>query len=239
MKIKNKCPDCNKDNLSEILGNKLLFTTKCPSGHEYNVLIKDDTLSAVLFDNACLAIHNDCYRAAVLDFQSSLEKLWEEHIRFHLITINSPNERINLLDNLMKKNSHIKEGAFYMLHTINNNDLRDKKFNEKREEMRNNVFHKGYVPTKEDAIDFGQKTLMLISDIMHNPDKEYYLKLQKNNFDHQMALDKKETTDCFSDKKLQTKSIGMSSFKTIMFKGNNLVISDIITSVVDFWKNIL
>ena len=96
----NNCNICQKEHPVEILGDKLIFTTECPDGHRYNILIHP--LSAVLFDNACIALHKGYYRAAVLDFQASLEKLREEHINYQLYLKNI-SDKTTKLHRQMKK----------------------------------------------------------------------------------------------------------------------------------------
>lgn len=158
MKISIMCPQCSSNGQAqfhlEAIRDDGLYTGKCPVGHD--LLIATQTLRyEMLFEIALNAILDGYYREAITSFTASIERFYEFTIRVLLNSTKVPN---NVFKDAWKEISNQSErqfGAYVFLYVFrysrSPNILKKQMI-----ELRNKVVHKGYLPTKEETMKFGE-----------------------------------------------------------------------------------
>ena len=178
MRIPLTCMQCNgnekKLNYPATLQDNGLYKLKCKNGHESIIYLQEQKFET-LFDLAVNAILDGYYREAVSSFTSSLECFYEFYIKVIAIKHNV-SEKVYLKSwKSIKKQSERQLGAYILLYTIEN-DKEPPLLHNNKIEFRNKVIHRGRIPSKEDAISYGETVLDIISPALHN--------LKKNENDH-------------------------------------------------------
>ncbi len=136
------------------------YQVTCRYGHTKITILQQEKFE-VLFEIAAHAILDGYYREAVSSFTASLERFYEFYIelicRKHNIT------RQIYVDTWRKvaQQSERQLGAFVFSYLLENG-TKPNLLSTKKIEFRNDVVHKGKIPTKEEAIDYGDHVLNLI-----------------------------------------------------------------------------
>jgi hypothetical protein len=81
----------------------------------------------------------------------------------------------------MAKQSERQLGAFFLLRLL---EGKPTNWEEKRSSFRNNVIHQGYIPSSEEAIDYGQYILSFIQNTLKELNETSKESLQKAMFIH-------------------------------------------------------
>lgn len=145
----------------EQVNNDGIYEVHCSKGHK-SITIIDNINFEILFEYGLNAIVDGYYREAVSSLTSAMERYFEFFIKTILRT--SVTE-FKLIDKVWKKVSSQSErqlGAYLMLYfqTFGKEPLM---LNQNREiPFRNSVIHKGYIPKKQEAINFGNSVLKII-----------------------------------------------------------------------------
>lgn len=136
----------------------------CERGHQ-SIAILNHPKFEILSEFAISAIVDDHYRESVTSFSASLERLFEFYIdivcRSHAI---NPSEFAETWKQLGKF-SERQAGAFsvaYLLETGGSPKLLNQKF----VAFRNNVVHQGKIPTRKEAVEFGQAVADCVEPIL-------------------------------------------------------------------------
>jgi hypothetical protein len=147
------------------------YEVSCPKGHT-SVTILQQQKFEVLFDIGAYALVDGYYREAVSSFTSSFERFYEFFIRASLLEKGRDEKVINESWKYIANQSERQYGAFIFLYTteFGKSPLLP---NNKRTEFRNDVIHKGKIPTRCEAIDYGQATLDIIRPILHEVKEKY------------------------------------------------------------------
>lgn len=137
------------------LNDNLFFEVVCPKGHEIRMTL-ESTKYSILFDFGLVAIMDGYYREAVSSIAASLERLYEFFIRVVCTKHDIPFEYVE--DNWahVANQSERQLGAFCFLYLLETGKpavvLKGKLV-----EFRNTVIHKGYLPTKEETLNYAEK----------------------------------------------------------------------------------
>ncbi len=166
MRIPIICLQCEQEhrpiNMSQINNNNI-YTFTCENGHE-NVLVHQQEKFELLFDSGARAIKHGYLREGVSSIASSLERMYEFAIKVLSLELGVTFEEIEAIWKNVSRQSERQIGAFTFLYGI--------KFKHvpllinKQVEFRNEVIHKGYFPSFEETIEFGQSVLDLMSSIV-------------------------------------------------------------------------
>jgi hypothetical protein len=138
-----------------------IYEITCSKGHISKTYI-DNLDFEILFDYSLNAIVDGYYREAVSSFTSSMERYFEFFLK---VLLNDSGTNFKDLDNIWKTISNQSErqlGAYIIMYTEKFLDQPILLNSNKEIPFRNNVIHKGYIPTKQEAIEFGQTTLLII-----------------------------------------------------------------------------
>ncbi|QJI27325.1 hypothetical protein HKK55_00925 [Pseudomonas sp. ADAK18] len=140
-----------------------LYEFECPNGHKSSTILQQQKLE-VLFNIGMHAITDGYYREAVASFASSLERFYEFFIKVKLLHEKIDSSAVDKSWKSVAQQSERQLGAFILFYTqtFNEEPLLLSQSNTK---FRNDVIHKGLIPKRQDAIDFGQAVLNVINPI--------------------------------------------------------------------------
>ncbi len=155
MKIKIFCPECNEITGDLVILNDNLCKMVCKKGHTKTVLIGKEH-HEILFEMGAQAIIDGYYREAITSFSASLERYYEFFVK--VIYVNSD---IDEIWKMISSQSERQLGAYIFTYYQFINE-KPKLLPRKLIELRNRVVHKGYIATKEEAVDFGRAVSKII-----------------------------------------------------------------------------
>ncbi|CAJ0866554.1 hypothetical protein AMST5_01871 [freshwater sediment metagenome] len=175
MKIKLACAQCFEQSLgddaasipssvffSEIIREDGLYRGKCPRGHDFQIRVQ--TLPhEMLFEIALNAIEDGYYREAVSSFAASVERFYEFSIRTLAKAYGVDDLVTEAGWDEISAQSERQLGAFIFLSVASFKELPTLLPNRKVK-FRNKVIHKGCLPNRQEAIDFGAACYEVIQD---------------------------------------------------------------------------
>ncbi len=143
----------------------------CPKGHTSITILQQQKFE-VLFDIGAYAIVDGYYREAVSSFTSSLERFYEFVIKASLFEKGIEEKAISESWKHVASQSERQYGAFIFLY-LNDFGKSPQLLSNSRTEFRNEVIHKGKIPTREEAIEYGQAVLDIIRPILQQVKEKY------------------------------------------------------------------
>ncbi len=200
MKLYLHCMECapfdlnNITNFGEAEFNEVgYYEYTCPNGHKTCFLLQNLRFE-ILFEIGTFAFRDGYYRETVASYTAALERFYE-----FCINIFCSNKQISQAcfkeTWKISTSSERQFGAFCFLYLISfGKNPTTKSEDDKLRKLRNNVIHNGYIPTKQEALDYGEKVFNFINE---------NIKLLKLNF-------KKEIEKYISD---NLKRIGQQAAK--------------------------
>ncbi len=158
------------------------YEITCPKGHSSITLLQQQKFE-LLFDIGAYAIVDGYYREAVSSFTSSLERFYEFFIK--VICISKETEWNNLLDTwkMVSNQSERQLGAFIFLY-LQEVGEKPNLLSKSKINFRNEVIHKGKIPTREQAVNYGQAILDVVRPILNLLKKDYSEAIQQATFRH-------------------------------------------------------
>ena len=148
-----------------------LYVLKCAVGHQTVTCLQNQKYD-VLFELAANAILDGYYREAVISFTSCLERFYQFYLQ-----IMSIKHRV-LKDNFTKAWKSVSDkserqlGAYIIAFTMETGKppvlLKPSMVS-----FRNDVIHKGKIPSKEEAIQYGQAVLDLVAPALAKLKEQY------------------------------------------------------------------
>lgn len=165
------------------------YEVLCPQGHS-SVTILQQQKFEVLFEIGAYAIIDGYYREAVSSFTSSLERFYEFFIKAVLLEkgLDTP---LKECWKLVSNQSERQLGAFILLYT-SEMEHPPTLLNNSRVAFRNEVTHKGKIPTREEAVAYGQAVLDVVRPVMKIVKETYPSGVSQTVIQH--------LTQCRSDK---------------------------------------
>lgn len=141
-----------------------IYDVICDKGHKTKVAVLNNKFE-LLFDLGFNGLIDGYYREAVSSFTASLERFYEFFIRVAL-----HNEiKIDLIEDVwksVKSQSERQLGAYIFLYlkTVGGKPLL---LNNNTVSFRNDVIHKGYIPDKEQALEYGENVRKIVNDAIY------------------------------------------------------------------------
>ena len=188
----------------EPVNNDGLYKVNCHKGHQ-SLTVIDNINFEILFDYSINAIADGYYREAVSSFTSAMERYYEFFIK---VVLKASGNSFSDIDNIWKTISHQSErqlGAYVILYSQTFLEESDLLNNNKETKFRNSVIHKGYIPSKDEAVNFGNRVMEIIEGSLIKLKSKYPKEVE-------------ETFDNFGYKKLAETSIKKTEKET----GNEL-----------------
>lgn len=153
------------------MNNDNFYNFTCPAGHEIHGAILNQNFE-LLFNSASLALLDGYSREAVSGFASALERFYE----FYIQTISHHNhiyrEVFNKAWKNISKQSERQVGAFLFVYLIENKE-EYKGLNEKMANFRNDVIHRGYLPSYEETFKYAEYVLNAINILILELNSKY------------------------------------------------------------------
>jgi len=149
----------------EQVNNTGIYQVNCSKGHNSNTII-DNLDFEILFEYGLNAIIDGYYREAVSSLTAALERFYEFFIKTILLESKIDLQAIDTTWKIVANQSERQLGAFIFLYcqTFKNEPIL---LNTNKEvPFRNSVIHKGYIPTKQEAVEYADKILFLIEDTL-------------------------------------------------------------------------
>lgn len=140
------------------------YEVECPKGHKSITILQQQKFE-VLFEIGAYAIIDGYYREAVSSFTSSLERFYEFFIHAVLLEKKVAQEDFKQTWKLVSNQSERQLGAFIFLYLMEF-DQPPRLLSNANVRFRNEVIHKGKIPTQRESLDYGQTVLDLIYPIL-------------------------------------------------------------------------
>lgn len=148
-----------------------LYWMKCRAGHETVTCLQEQKFE-LLFDLAANAIVDGYYREAVSSFNSSLERFWEFYVHVICEKAQISEESFTATWKKVAAQSERQLGAFAFLYLVEN-ATPPQLLPDAMTKFRNDVIHKGKIPTRQEAVTYGQEILNLIVPVLKALKAEY------------------------------------------------------------------
>lgn len=145
----------------EEVNNTGIYEVNCSKGHKSKTII-DNIDFEILFEYGINAIADGYYREAVSSITSSMERYFEFFIKTILRASHVEFATIDKVWKNVSSQSERQLGAYVMLYTQTFGEEPLLLSTNKEVPFRNSVIHKGYIPTKAEATDFGNSAMQII-----------------------------------------------------------------------------
>lgn len=178
------------------------YETICVNNHKSITILQEQKFE-ILFDIGAYAIQDGYYREAISSFTSSLERFYE----FSILVLISKNEiSYNIFSDTWKLVSNQSErqlGAFIFLYL---QEFKQKPIllHQKNIELRNQVIHKGKIPSRLEAINYGQAVLDIVRPLLAVFKEDFSDAVRQIVFNHVRESQNKEDKDRLSTMSIPT-----------------------------------
>lgn len=143
-----------------------IYSVTCPNQHNQVVRLQHRSFE-ILFELGALAFLDGYYREAVLDFAAALERFLEFCVRFLCFKHGLSEEQVSNTWKGVARQSERQLGAFLFLYALDQ-QTSVKYVSGQASEFRNNVVHRGYVPSDSEALEYGDEVLNYIRPILYD-----------------------------------------------------------------------
>lgn len=148
-----------------------VYRTRCDNGHEATTLVTQPAAFELLAETAAQAIVDGYYRDAVTSFAAALERFREFYVRAIAISRKVDQESFDLTWKEVAVQSERQFGWYCGLYLMENGSA-PPPMSRWYVDTRNDVVHKGRIPTEADALKFGQAVFdhlaPILLDLRHN-----------------------------------------------------------------------
>lgn len=144
--------------------DQVIAKFECRNGHKVVCLVQSHKFE-ILAELAVNAIFDGYYREAISSFTSSLERFYELYLKVVFRSKKLDGEEYDQLWKRVKIQSERQFGAFNFVYFLEEGALPDTLSNA-RVSFRNRVIHQGQIPTREQAIEYGQAVVDVIRPAM-------------------------------------------------------------------------
>lgn len=143
------------------------YQVVCEKGHE-SIVILDNLKFELLYEMGLNALIDGYPREAVSSFVASLERFYEFYWRVAMKNAKVSNEETEATWKPISKQSERQLGAYVSASLMLTKSAPILLKQNKEVLFRNNVIHNGYIPTKDEAISFGNSVMKLINTELNN-----------------------------------------------------------------------
>lgn len=147
-----------------------IYSITCPNGHKSLVCIQEQKFE-ILFDLGGMALLDGYAKEAVSTFSSAFERFYEFYIRVIVTKFGISPEEFEKNWKLISNQSERQLGAFIFLYLMENKKAIEF-IKPKYISFRNDVIHKGYIPSFEEACQYGEHLFSFIVPILRDLKKK-------------------------------------------------------------------
>lgn len=233
MKIEQHCPYCMADAFKNTGASSLIFRfeqrqlsdsaihpVKCNQGHEF-AIVYNGLKFEILFDIAMSAIRDGYVREAVSSFTGALERFYEFYIKYYTHSTNVEESSFLKTWKSISNQSERQLGAYIFLYLLKNKK-EPELLSSTKAKFRNSVIHKGYIPTIEEALNFGETIYKLIMSVvteLENSDgqlfKKYYQSQLPQATNHNWVVNESPKGISLARTQNGTSNLGFEHVKSI------------------------
>lgn len=142
------------------VGNENLHQVICDKGHKSSLVITQQK-HEILFEVAAHAIIDGYYREAISSFSASLERYYEFFLK--VISVVLPGDVFEKAWKQVSSQSERQLGAYIFSYIIYYHSLPET-LPQSLTKLRNDVIHKGHIPSRAEAINLGEAVAKIIGD---------------------------------------------------------------------------
>ena len=153
---------------------------RCAAGHRSFAMLQQQKYE-LLFDLGALAFLDGYYHEAVATIAASIERFYEYHVRVFAHSRDIKPETFAPAWKDMAKQSERQIGAYVLANALEGRV--DALPPQKRVELRNKVVHQGYLPTRPEALEYGEWALRYLLDKRSFLEETYPKECQKMTFE--------------------------------------------------------
>lgn len=178
MKLPLVCTQCMKDDISSARPIAIVefrddgrYEVECPKGHRTVTHLQQQKFE-LLFDIGAYAITDGYYREAVSSFAASLERFYEFFVCAQMLQKGIEPATIDNVWKMVAAQSERQLGGFVLLYSLEF-DHPPQLLNNNQVTFRNDVIHKGKIPTHSQALDYGQAVLDVVRPILKEAQERF------------------------------------------------------------------
>ena len=147
------------------------YLVECENGHKKLVMLQAENFE-ILFDLASLALNDGYSKEAFTTMFSSYERFVEYFVKVICHSKSTSKKDFKDTWNKMAKQSERQIGAFFILQLL---ELGSVKYSipQKWIELRNDIVHKGHIPSSKKVIEFGNFLLDMIQNALFELNSKY------------------------------------------------------------------
>lgn len=159
-----------------------LYRFVCSKGHEGAVVLQERHFQ-LLFEIGLHALNDGYPREAVADFTASLERFFEFYTKFVFRLQGIGQEAIRLTWRHMAAQSERQLGSYVAAYVMHQKTVAPVLSSESVS-FRNNVTHKGHIPSQKEALAFGEAVKAIVQPILETLAERHPEELQSDTFAH-------------------------------------------------------
>lgn len=202
MKLPVTCAQCMQEDIANAMISATVefkdngrYEIKCRKGHSSITLLQQQKFE-ILFDIGAYAIVDGYYREAVSSFTSALERFYEFFIKVVCTSKNIDWTKTLEAWKEVSNQSERQLGAFIFLH-LQETGSKPTLLSNSKIKFRNEVIHKGKIPSKEQAIEYGQSVLDLVRPLLKKLKEDYSDAVGTATFQH-LSNTRNPSDDCLA-----------------------------------------
>jgi hypothetical protein len=202
VKLPVTCAQCMQEDIANAMISATVefkdngrYEIKCRKGHSSITLLQQQKFE-ILFDIGAYAIVDGYYREAVSSFTSALERFYEFFIKVVCTSKNIDWTKTLEAWKEVSNQSERQLGAFIFLH-LQETGSKPTLLSNSKIKFRNEVIHKGKIPSKEQAIEYGQSVLDLVRPLLKKLKEDYSDAVGTATFQH-LSNTRNPSDDCLA-----------------------------------------
>jgi hypothetical protein len=157
-----------------------LYMFRCANGHDSYIALQELKFE-LLFDIGACAILDGYYREAITSFHASLERFCEFFIRAVLLQRKLTPTTIDQTWKTISKQSERQLGAYTILF-LSEMGVAPPMLSSDDFSLRNKVVHQGLIPSRDQALGYGQKILDVVRPALQIAKQKYAEGIQEQVF---------------------------------------------------------
>lgn len=155
---------------------------KCENGHDAYAVLQNHKFE-ILAEVGVNAILDGYYREAVTSFSASLERFYEHYFKVVSFSESGNFEQVEKAWKSVSAQSERQLGMYLAAHFLKTGKIGPTLSREKAK-FRNDVVHKGIIPSREEAIDFAQSVIDIVNPLLWDLRENFkagYMHLYRDN----------------------------------------------------------
>ena len=149
------------DSVEVELTHEGFYNCVCSEGHKFRVHLQEE-LFQMLFELATVAIADGYYREAVTSYTAALERFQEYALRVFCVANAVIGQQFEDAWKLVGSQSERQFGAYAFMHVAALHEP-PPVLRQKLVEFRNQVVHKGHIPSAEKALEYGEAVRAILN----------------------------------------------------------------------------